>query len=375
MRNPLQSLRSMWMHAAPPAPAPIGLELGSERVHLVQFADDGTGRVLRAAASLPLPLPREALLADAGALKALVHDALRTHGFKGRRVVSCLPSPQLRIFPVSVTVGEGADEAAAFSAELRARLGAEIDDAVVDYLPVRGDDAEPRRRDALVALARRDAVMAYLTALERAGLEVAALDIGPAALARLVAHVNGEDADTPHPNVLAINFGRQRSYLSVIWGRRLLLDREIEFAESTLLARVSGALGVDEAMARQLLTHKGLPDGTQPAGADAEISRTLAEVLRPEFGALVAEVNKTLIYIASRSRGRSVDRVYVLGSVGRYPGADRLLQGLLSIPVSVLDPFERFRSLVSAAELGRLEPVAGIALACGLALRGVAAHA
>jgi hypothetical protein len=41
----------------------------------------------------------------------------------------------------------------------------------------------------------------------------------------------------------------------------------------------------------------------------------------------------------------------------------------------VLDPFERFRSLVSAAELGRLEPVAGIALACGLALRGVAAHA
>jgi type IV pilus assembly protein PilM len=369
------SWRSLWSRATPSAPGAIGLDLGSERLNLVQFGRDAAGCVVRAAASLPLPMPREQLLADPAALKTLLHQARTEHAFKGRRVVSCLHTSELRVFPVSVVVPQGQDESAALAAELRTRLGADVEQSVIDYLPIRGDDAEPTRRDALVAVAPRDRVLAYLAALERAGFDVAALDIGPAALARLIAQVNQLDTRAPYPNALAINFGRQRSYLSVIWGRRLVLDREIEFAEDALLARVARALGVDEGLAQRLLIDKGLQADPHGEGQDVEVARTLAEVLRPEFAALVAEVNKTLIYTASRSRGRGVDQVYLLGSVGRYPGADRLMHGLLSIPVEVLNPFRAFRSPLPAAELERLKPVAGIALACGLALRGFVADA
>ena len=157
---------------------------------------------------------------------------------------------------------------------------------------------------------------------------------------------------------------------SVISGRRLLLDRQIECAEQGLLTRVARALGVDEGMAQRLLLDKGLHADPGQQGEDAELARTLVEVLRPEFAALVAEVHKTLIYTASRNRGRGVVQIYLLGSVGRYPGADRLLQELLSIPVEVLNPFRAFRSPIPATELSRLEPMAGMALACGLGLRG-----
>lgn len=371
----LPSWRSLRAHLAPGMHGVIGLELASERLNMIQFGHEPSGPTILAAASLPLPLPREQMLAEPAALKSLLRQARADLGFKGRRVVSCLHASELRIFPVSVAVAPGQDDDAAFAGELGNRLGAEADQSVIDYLPIRSNDAAPTQRDALVAVAPRAQVLAYLGALERAGLEVVALDIGPAALARLTAQVNRLDARSDHPNVLAINFGRRRSYLSVIWGRRLELDREIEFAEEVLLARVQGALGVDEAMARQLLMHKGLHTETLAAGQDAELARTLAEVLRPEFAALVAEVNKTLIYTASRSRGRSVDQIYLLGSVGRYPGADRLLQGMLSIPVEVLNPFRAFRSTLPAADLERLKPIAGIALACGLALRGFPADA
>ena len=65
----------------------------------------------------------------------------------------------------------------------------------------------------------------------------------------------------------------------------------------------------------------------------------------------------------------------MLGSVARYPGASRLMQLTLSIPVQPLNPFHAFRSPFDDAALSRLEPIAGIALACGLALRGWGEHA
>lgn len=373
--SPLNSLKSALSRLAPVATGAIGLDLATDRLNLVQFRGEAGSPVVRAAASLLQTMPRAQLLADPVALKALLREAFDRHGFTGRRVVSCVHASELRIFPVTASVAAGQDEAAVLAADLRARLGAEIDSAVVDYLPIRSDDAEPTRRDALVAVAPRARVMAYLEALERAGLEVCALDIGPAALARLIAHVNQADARTQYPNTLAINFGRNRSHLSVIWGQRLILDREIEFAECALLSRVTRALGVDDDMAQRLLLDKGLHADPGRSGEDAEIARTLTEVLRPEFAALVAEVNKTLIYTASRSRGRGVDQIYLLGSAGRYPGVGRLMQELLAIPVEVLNPFRTFRSPMLAADLDQLKPIAGIALACGLGLRGLRADA
>lgn len=350
---------------------PVGLELSAERCNLAQFNDVAGTPELRAVASLPYPVPREQLLADPKALKRFLRQALEQHGFKGRRVVSCLQASELRLFPTSVTVGPGRDEAAALAVNLRERLGAELDSVVVDYLPIRTDDSEPTRRDMLVATAPRERVLAYLESLEGAGLEVCALDAGPAALARLIAQVNRNDARAQHPHALALNFGRHRSHLSVVWGRRLVLDREIEFAEQTVLERISRALDVDESMARQLLLEKGLQPAAEATGADAEIAHTLAEVLRPDFAALVAEINKTLVYTASRNRGRGVDQIYLLGGVGRYPGVGELMQGQLAIPVEVLNPFRAFRSSLAAADLERIRPVAGIALACGLGLRGM----
>lgn len=369
--KPLKSLRDAFVRWAPATAGTIGLDLATERLNVVQFASDAGGPIVRAAASVPLPLPREQMLAEPARLKTLLRQTFDQHGFTGRRVVSCLPAADLRIFPVSCVAVEGRDDAAVLAEELRSRLGAELDHSVVDFLPIRADDGEPTRRDALVALASRERVLAYLSALESAGLDVRALDIGPAALARLITCVNQADVRTTFPNTLVINFGRARSHLSVIWGRRLVLDREIEFAEQALLARVSRALGVDDEMAQRLLLDKGLHADPAQGGDAAEIARTLVEVLRPDFATLVAEVNKTLIYAASRSRGRGVDQIYLLGSAGRYPGADRLMQELLSIPVEVLNPFRTFGSPMSATDLDLLRPVAGIAMACGLGLRGL----
>lgn len=353
----------------PTPPGPIGLELASERLNLVQFVARPDGPMLLAAASVPLPMPRDELLARPQQLKRLVREALRRHGFVGRRVVSCLGAAELRFFPVTFSLPAGQDEAGALVAELRSRLGSELEGAVVDYLPIRSEHANAAEREALVVLAPRARVLGHLALLEGLGLTVEALDVGPAAVARLVARMHRSDPSRGHPNTLVINFARQRCHLTVIWGRRLMLDRQVDFTQAALLGRVVRALGVDEATASHLLEDKGVHAERDAPGADADMARTLAEILRPEIAALVAEVNKTLIYTASRSRGRSVDQVVLLGSFGRIPGADRLMQSCLSIPVAVLDPFRPFRSAMPRERLASFKPIAGMALAVGLGLR------
>jgi type IV pilus assembly protein PilM len=78
---------------------------------------------------------------------------------------------------------------------------------------------------------------------------------------------------------------------------------------------------------------------------------------------------RTQVYVASRTRGSAISRVYLNGSVARYRHIQQRVEELVRLPVELLDPFQ---SLPRARPLST--PVGsdthGIALAAGLALRG-----
>lgn len=346
---------------------PIGLDIAAEKLHMVQLYAEDDPPVILAAISLPYTGGRDALLADRKKLRSLIDRARFARPFRGNVVVSSLAQSDLRTMVLTYRQAAGQSESDAIVKELRERLKEEIDDSIVDYIGIRSHDAESAEKDAVVAIARRDRVLAYLDALQGAGLEVDALDIGPAALTRLVASMGSSMCYT---NALLINFGQERSYLSLIWGRRLMLDRDIEFGESRLVTRLSKTLDMAPALAAELLYRHGFQcAGAEFAADEAEINRTTTEVLRPEFLALAGEVAQTLIYAASRTRGRSVERIYLMGSVARYPRVASLIEGLVSMSVEVLNPFSVFTARPDASVLEELDPIAGIGLATGLALR------
>jgi len=62
-------------------------------------------------------------------------------------------------------------------------------------------------------------------------------------------------------------------------------------------------------------------------------------VLHPEFRALATEVGNTLIYAASKTRGQPSNAIYLMGGVARYPRVASSIEGLVSMPVEVLNPF------------------------------------
>ncbi len=356
---------------------PIGVDFAAERLNMVQVAAGaGEGEtdqraLLRAAASVPYPLPREQLMASPRALQRFVQEALAASPFAGRRVYSALAPADVRILPMSVVLAPGQSEAQAVARAAREQLGVAAGESVLDFYQVRSVDGESAERQVLVAVAQQQQVLSYLELLGSAGLEPVALDIGPAAIARLLAAMARDDLNQ---SVLLINFGLHKSFLTVIWGRRLMLDREIDFGEAPLAAKLASSLGLTAEIARGLMREHGI--GTRGAGTagvagQPDIGRTIREILHPEFAVLAEELLRTQVYVASRTRGSTLSRVYLNGSLARYPNIQQRLSELVALPVGVLDPFDGFTG-IDGGSAGALADVGkNIALAAGLALRGV----
>ena len=343
----------------------IGLYLGREHLNLVQLRPGATGPAVRAISSITHSADLQQMRSDPRPLKKLLKQAFRGQPFSGKRVVTCLPNELVKILFLTYPALPGVPDADSVVRELRGRVPGGLEGLVVDYLSVRQDNPS-RPKEAIVAMADRDKVIAYLDVLSSAGLTVVALDIVPAALARLMSRMVSQDPAAPQ-NLMLINFGSRNSYLTVVWGHGLMLDRPIEFGDARLLTRLKTVLGMPEPAAEQLL----LGTGFLPAARRASESHDLKEVLRPEFAALAAEVNKTLVYTASRTHGRTVDRIYVTGSVASYPGIEQLLKEQFSVPIEILDPLSHLPHRLSDARVSELRPLSGLAAAAGLALRGV----
>jgi type IV pilus assembly protein PilM len=344
----------------------IGLYLGREHLNLVQLKPGPTGPAVRAMSSITHEADMQQVRADPRLLKKLLKQALRKQPFRGRRIVTCVPNELVKILLLTYPALPGVSESDSVIRELRGRVAGGLDGLVIDYLSVRQDNPS-RPKEAIVAMADRDKVIACLDVMSAAGLEVAALDIVPAALARLVSRMGSQDPSASQ-NLLLINFGSRTSYLTVIWGRALMLDRPIEFGDERLFARLKSSFGMPEPAATQLLLGTGFVTAPPRIG---EIAHDLKETLRPDFAVLAAEVNKTLVYTASRTQGRTVDRIYVTGTIARYPGIEQLLREQFSIPIEILDPFSLLTHRLAEERVSELRPLSGIAAATGLALRGV----
>jgi type IV pilus assembly protein PilM len=346
---------------------PVGVHLSGDRLSAAQMQRTASGPALSAVASLDLGCPWYSMLGEPRRFKHALQRFWTEHGFRGSEVITAMPQEQLKVFTVDYTVAPGQADAEAISSEVKDRMKDKARGLVVDFVPVRQATADERSKEAVVAVAAREDVTAFLNFLRHAGLEVSALDITGMALKRVVPWI--DRGSTPHlQNALLIHFGAVSTQLTVIWGRRLMLDRSIEFSEQRLISRVVRLLDVPEAAAKRLLAEHGLATGK---GAGAEMHGVLREIVGAELAVLKAEIGKTLHYAVSKTRGSGIDNVLLVGAVARFPGVAQLLSKDLAVPVEVLDPLSAFPHSLTDEQAAGLSPQCGVAVAVGLALRGV----
>jgi type IV pilus assembly protein PilM len=356
----------------------IGLEIEDEQIRIAQLEKKQGVVSIRDVSSLKLPSPAEEILADPNDSRRIFNEAFGRGRFKGHRVVTHVPSALLRLMVLNYTADTKASESSQILDLAQERIRGNLDDYVIDYVPIRTSGERTGERSALVAVAPEEPVIEHLERLRRAGLVVEALEIAPVSVRRLVAHLPSQASSI----VLLIRFQRSATELTVLSGKRLLLFREVEGGYGSILSAAAKAMECDESTASDLLQSYGVGDMTDSerieprldpeaaqelAQATDGIVTTLRETVRPALRQVVDQAHKAVSYAAFQTRGQSLDKVYVLDGDQTCAGLEELLSEMLQLPVELLDPAE---CLDSAPELTGRARVRESAVAIGMALRG-----
>ena len=351
----------------------VGVHFSRAKLHLIQLENDAAGETrLRADVSAPFIGSREQLLTSQKAVKSLVRRAWKLGRFRGRRVISTLPLEYVKLVSVSYPAGTPEAEPATIANMMADRIDGNLSDYVIDYVPVRTIIRDGERL-CIVIIARREHVIAYLDTLKHAGLRVEALEVAPLAIRRLVEAIGSR---SNIENVLAINTTNDVTYLTLISGRRLLANQEVQFGEAQLVDTVSKTLDISPAVAADLLQRNGLSSNSKSNDQymdDLDVANTLLEIVRPEFIKLVREIERAFLYAASESYGEARKRIYLFGRMARWAGADELLGSLVQTPVARMNA-DLFPFDVGEYRRGEMDcqHAAEIAVASGLALWGMA---
>jgi Tfp pilus assembly PilM family ATPase len=348
-------------------PLHVGLHVAGERINAAQMQHTPAGLSLHAVGSLDLGCPWYALLCKPRRFKPLLKRFWAEQGFSGAEVVAALPQEQLKVFTVEYSAAQGQADSDAIAAEVKDRLKGKPRAMVVDFVPVGNGTTEDRTREALVSVAARDDVTAFLDLLAGAGLTARALDISGMALRRLP--LAREWAEQPR-NALILHIGATSSQLVLILDRHLVLDRTLDFSEQRLVSRVARLLDLPEPAARRLLVERESP--ATPSAQTAELERVLREIAGSDLVTLKAEVSKTLDYAASKTHGNGVDKIALLGAFANVPAIGQFLSSAFAKPVERLDPLSLFPHGLTTEQAAQIAPHAGgVAVAIGLALRGL----
>ena len=351
----------------------IGVDFSIDNINLVQLGIMIDGKVgLRSCCSMKYINSREELLSSPKNLRPILRQAIKEHGFKGKSIVSSMPSSDVRIYSINYTKSKDSDEGESVLQALKSRIDEDLSQYVIDYLPVRSDDKYGEQL-ALVALVKRDLVISYLELLRNSGLHVEALEIRPAAINRLVYSIY---QNQDYQNVLVVNFGSDKSYLTVTSGRRLLFDHQITFGVNTLVDKMSNVLEMSHGATFELLHKHGFKmadssDSFQSNYIDEDVTKTLLDIAKPIFSELIEEINRILIFAASENHGESITNIFLLGSLAHVKGIDGYLDKQLNISVqSLSDPLDAFRQSFSN-NIFEEACTPDMAIATGLALKGL----
>ncbi len=344
----------------------IGLEFSLEQINMVQLERISNTRLqVRSWLSIPYPETREDILENPFSFKKLINQCFRTGNFSGRRIVTILPSNQQKILSVNYQLEKDLGDSETIMQLMTNRLPGKLSDYVIDYLPVRSS-VNKNSRHAVVVAAPEVEVLKYLQHLNSAGLDVEQLEIGPTAIKRLVGSLSSPSEGL---NVLVVNFGSDSSYVTMISGRRLLFDEQINFGEISVLGQMSEVLEMPAEQVKELVLQLDLTAQNSHHDWQDEINNTLREMVLMLLRPLADEVNRTLIYAASETRGEAVEHLYILGSIARWPGIQVLLSELLGLNVEIMpNPLSAFNH--ESSDIAQKD-VPEIAVATGLALRGI----
>lgn len=358
--------------------SPIGLDVGTSGVKMVQFSSAGAGASV--IASGQYALPDELKPTDEEYRNVVIEGIRKLHEsspFRGRQVVAALPNRLIQFKNVRMPQMPPAEQANAVKWEAAERFQLNDAPAMVQHLSAgevrHGEDV----KDELILMASlRTDVDAYMNLLIEAGLAPAALEPIPVAVARCFARSLRREADQ-HIVRVCVEIGRSGSNVIILRGSRVMFFKPVEVGGAKINHAVAEHLDLSLADATELrrkLAASGdeiTPETEQLFGSTRRenVRRAVFEAVRPIIGELANEVSLCLRYYSVTFRGQRPNQVMLAGGEAHDPTVLRVMNEQLEAEVAVADPLDGIDLSSNQVAIERRAGRTEWTVATGLALR------
>src|SRR6185312_14191491 len=202
---------------------------------------------------------------------------------------------------------------------------------------------------------KKDKILNYTNVLSMSGKAPAVVDVDVFALQNCY-EFNYDPA--PGSTVALLNLGASVMNINIVKGNTWLFSRDVSVGghQYTDALQKELDLSFDDAESLKL----GEKVGTVSEDAKLPILQQVTEIIG-------LEIQKTFDFFRATAAGEHIERIYLAGGSARVPGLMEALRQEFSLPVEILNPFQKIQP---GPESAMLEKNAGqLAVAVGLALR------
>lgn len=350
---------------------PIGIDIGTSSVKMVQLAQDGRGFSVVACAKASTAGLSNHYSAEEreSALVEVVRRKLDESSFRGNECISALTSDEVQIRNIRVGCVRAEELDKAVHEEARNKFSFDIDEAILNYL-VAGEvrHGEDARLEVILFAAPLPGVEAHVERLHRLGLMPVSLDVPQCAMFRTFERYLRRKEDEGDVNAY-VDLGGQTKVV-ITRGRDILFIKSIE----------TGGRSFDEAVARELnlelheasaLRRSAAADGEESAaGCDEQVRQALLDAIRPQIEDLADQINKCLRYHSVTFRGQRPDKLTFIGGESYDSSLPEMLGRRLSLPVVVGQPFRGIDTHRLGKDFDRRGMLSEWTVAFGLSLKG-----
>ncbi len=258
---------------------------------------------------------------EPGALTAALKQLWHERKFSARRVILGIANQQVLVRQLTIPDLDPEQRAKALPFQAQEIVALPIDQVVLDFCQLGSADPETNLVTGLLLATPRAPILDAVSAVERAGLKVARVDLSSFGSLRSIA--------SDEPSVEAIvDIGAQLTTVLIHQRGVPRLVRTLARGGQQLTEQISDRMSLNEQEAELVKREVGLD------GEASELTRTLAEALRP----LVAEIRTSVQYYRASSAGEQLTRMSLTGGGSRLSGIADLLEEQLGVPTEVVDP-------------------------------------
>jgi len=334
----------------------VGLDIGSSCIKAVELKKTKGEIAVAHMGVEPLAsdIVVDSMIVDSTAVSNAITKIFTDSGIKGKLVATSVSGHSVIVKKIAMATMSDQELAAVIQTEAAQHIPFDIQDVNVDF-QILSDDLSGPQMDVLLVAVKKDKILNYTNVLSLAAKSPAVVDIDAFALQNCYEY-NYEPA--PGATAALLNLGASVMNINIVKGSTPLFTRDVSVGGNQYTDALQKELDLSFDDAESLKLGKKV--GTVSEDAKMPILQQVTEII-------VLEIQKTFDFFRATASGEHIERLYVAGGSSKVPGLVEALRQEFSLPVEVLNPFQR----VNPGAGGELiEQNAGqLAVAVGLALR------